>query len=144
MAQLFPHPSSAKSPADSGNSSGSAEGAAPPADNLGPRKLIRPSLSSKNGSDRAFARRDSLPVLAHHNALSGNNTQESSHAELFYFQKQVQTQTLMVFMLEDGEQIEGYIEWYDRNAIKVKHGSQRTLIYKAGIKYLYKNGENHP
>ncbi len=44
----------------------------------------------------------------------------------------------MIFLLEDGERIEGTVEWYDRNAIKVRHGALRTLIYKAGIKYLYK------
>jgi sRNA-binding regulator protein Hfq len=66
---------------------------------------------------------------------------ESSHAEAFYFQKQIQSQTLMVFVLEDGEQIEGHIEWYDREAIKVRHGGARTLIYKSGIKYLYKASE---
>jgi sRNA-binding regulator protein Hfq len=52
----------------------------------------------------------------------------------------VQTQTLMVFVLEDGERVEGYIEWYDSHAIKVRNGS-RTLIYKSAIKYLYKAGE---
>lgn len=69
---------------------------------------------------------------------------ESSHAEAFYFQKQIQSRTVMIFVLEDGEQIEGTIEWYDRNAIKVRHGSLRTLIYKAGIKYLYKAMDSHP
>ena len=73
---------------------------------------------------------------------SGFAAQESSHAEAFYFQKQVQSQTLMVFVLESGEVIEGQIEWYDRDVIKVKNGT-RTLIYKSGIKYLYKAGENH-
>ncbi len=48
----------------------------------------------------------------------------------------------MTFVLEDGEQIDGTIEWYDRNAIKVRRGRVRTLIYKAGIKYLYKTEEN--
>ena len=67
---------------------------------------------------------------------------ESSHAEAFYFQKQVQAQTPMVVVLEDGEQIEGCIEWYDKDAIKVK-GASRMLIYKAGIKYIYKAGEKH-
>jgi sRNA-binding regulator protein Hfq len=54
----------------------------------------------------------------------------------------MQTQTLMVFILEDGERIEGYIEWYDRDAIKVKNHT-RTLIYKSSIKYLYKASENY-
>ena len=49
----------------------------------------------------------------------------------------------MIFLLEDGEQIEGTIEWYDRNAIKVRQGTVRTLIYKAGIKYLYKAADTH-
>jgi sRNA-binding regulator protein Hfq len=47
----------------------------------------------------------------------------------------------MIFLLEDGERIEGTIEWYDRNAIKVRQGNVRTLIYKSSIKYLYKATE---
>ncbi len=105
-----------------------------------PRKLIRPTLPARALGDRGFARR-STPVLSHQ-ASSIATVPDSSHAEAFYFQKQAQTQTLMCFVLEDGERIEGYIEWYDRNAIKVRnHG--RMLIYKSSIKYLYKVGENH-
>jgi sRNA-binding regulator protein Hfq len=62
-------------------------------------------------------------------------------AELFYLQKQIQSQTLMVIVLEDGEQIEGCIEWYDRNTLKVR-GRQKALVYKSAIKYMYKLGEN--
>lgn len=62
------------------------------------------------------------------------------HAELFYLQKQIQSQTQMVVVLEDGERIEGCIEWYDRNAIKVR-GRGKTLIYKSSIKYMYKQGD---
>jgi sRNA-binding regulator protein Hfq len=61
-------------------------------------------------------------------------------AELFYLQKQIQSQTPMVIVLEDGETVEGQIEWYDRNAIKVR-GRSRMLIYKSAIKYMYKQGE---
>jgi RNA chaperone Hfq len=63
------------------------------------------------------------------------------HAELFYLQKQIQAQTPMVIVLEDGERIEGCIEWYDRNTIKVR-GRGKTLIYKAAIKYIFKLEEN--
>lgn len=59
------------------------------------------------------------------------------HAELFYLQKQIQAQTPMVIILEDGEQVEGHIEWYDRNTIKLR-GRTKTLIYKSAIKYMYK------
>jgi sRNA-binding regulator protein Hfq len=62
-------------------------------------------------------------------------------AELFYLQKQIQSQTPMVIVLEDGERVEGCIEWYDRRALKVR-GREKTLIYKSAIKYMYKLGEN--
>lgn len=62
------------------------------------------------------------------------------HAELFYLQKQIQSQTPMVLVLEDGERIEGCIEWYDRNSLKVR-GRSKTLIYKSAIKYMYKLGD---
>lgn len=62
------------------------------------------------------------------------------HAELFYLQKQIQSQTLMVIVLEDGERIEGCIEWYDKNTIKVR-GKAKTLIFKSAIKYMYKLGD---
>ncbi len=61
-------------------------------------------------------------------------------AELFYMQKQIQTQTPMVIVLEDGELVEGCIEWYDRNVLKVR-GKSKTLVYKAAIKYMYKLGD---
>jgi sRNA-binding regulator protein Hfq len=106
----------------------------------GPRKLVRPTLPARAFKERGLSLRGESPLLAHHEALTISPADESSHAEAFYFQKQIQTQTLMAFVLEDGEQIEGYIEWYDRNAIKVRNGS-RTLIYKSSIKYLHKVGE---
>ncbi len=61
-------------------------------------------------------------------------------AELFYLQKQIQSQTPMVIVLEDGELVEGQIEWYDRYSLKVR-GRNRTLVYKSAIKYMYKLGE---
>jgi sRNA-binding regulator protein Hfq len=109
----------------------------------GPRKLVRPDLPPNILTPRK--------VIGHTPLGSGTLhvggieqlpfPQRTSHAETFYLQKQAQSQTLMVFVLDDGEHIEGYIEWYDRNAIKVRHGSRRNLIYKSCIKYLYKAGE---
>jgi sRNA-binding regulator protein Hfq len=107
----------------------------------GPRKLIRPPLPAKNANGGIFSRRPVSPLTVHHTAHRDAAGQESSHAEVFYFQKQVQTQTLMTFVLDDGESIEGFIEWYDQDVIKVRHRG-RTLIYKSCIKYLFKSGEN--
>jgi len=108
----------------------------------GPRKLVRPPVLEKGLAARSLARRTVSPLTAHHPAQRADQAgQESSHAEVFYFQKQVQAQTQMTIVLDDGESIEGIIEWYDHDVIKVRN-SGRTLIYKSCIKYLYKSGEN--
>jgi sRNA-binding regulator protein Hfq len=108
----------------------------------GPRKLVRPTLPARSFRNRAFNLHDEPALFAHQNMTSHAATHESSHAEDFYFQKQVQAQTPMMIVLEDGKQINGCIEWYDRNSIKVK-GATRMLIYKSAIKYIYKVGEHH-
>ena len=121
---------------------GAVPSALPSISPAGPRKLIRPRLPE--GTSPYPARVSTLsPVFTnHHRWDPAAGRAEHSHAEAFYFQKQIQSRTVMIFLLEDGERIEGTIEWYDRNAIKVRqHGSARTLIYKSVIKYLYKATE---
>jgi sRNA-binding regulator protein Hfq len=109
----------------------------------GPRKLVRPPMPLGTGRypARVSAIASAFPHYKRPDSPTGRG--ESSHAEAFYFQKQIHSRTVMIFVLEDGEQIEGTIEWYDRNAIKVRHGAVRTLIYKAGIKYLYKAADTN-
>lgn len=102
--------------------------------------------------NRRLQRPDETAYLWRPAASSAVASHETSSAEAFYFQKQIQTQTPMVFLLDDGEKIEGCIEWYDRDVIKVRCNASsafragdhltRVLIYKTGIKYLYKAGEN--
>ena len=74
-------------------------------------------------------------------AYTAERDASSHHAELFYLQKQIQSRTPMVIVLEDGERVDGCIEWYDRNSLKVR-GRTKTLIYKSAIKYMYKLGDN--
>jgi sRNA-binding regulator protein Hfq len=80
------------------------------------------------------------PFPVHYPAHTVEVDQSQRHAELFYLQKQIQSQTPMVIVLEDGEHVEGCIEWYDRNSLKVR-GKAKTLIYKSAIKYMYKLGD---
>jgi sRNA-binding regulator protein Hfq len=86
-------------------------------------------------------RRSAQPVFPSHFIAQGE-PEDTVHrqAELFYLQKQIQSQTPMVIVLEDGEHIEGTIEWYDRSSIKVR-GRFKTLIYKSAVKYMYKLGD---
>jgi sRNA-binding regulator protein Hfq len=81
-----------------------------------------------------------MPTPLHFPAHAGEDESPRRHAELFYLQKQIQSQTRMVVVMEDGERVEGCIEWYDRNALKVR-GRAKTLIYKSAIKYMYKDGD---
>ena len=106
----------------------------------GTRKLVRPQLPSVE------RRRDpvhSEDPLTHALLSDLHGTPESSHAEAFYFQKQMQQQTEMTVVLEDGEQLQGIIQWYDRCTVKMRVGRTRILAYKASIKYLYKTSDAH-
>jgi hypothetical protein len=65
-----------------------------------------------------------------------------TNAEIFYYKKQIDAHTLMVIVLQGGEEIEGTIEWYDRNALKVNRKSApNLLLLKHNIKYMYKADE---
>jgi sRNA-binding regulator protein Hfq len=74
----------------------------------------------------------------------GHSAPESSHAEVFYFQKQMQQQTEITVVLEDGEELHGVIQWYDKCVLKLLVGRSRVMIYKSVIKYLFKTSDAHP
>jgi len=64
---------------------------------------------------------------------------EQTNAEQFYYAKQMQGKTQMVVRLTDGEELEGVIEWYDRDCLKLNRiGAPNLLLYKHCIKYMYK------
>ena len=97
----------------------------------GNRKLIRPNLSelSERYPTRTFAQRKQTPA-------------EQTNAESYYYLKQMAAKTPMVVILTDGEQIHGWIEWYDKHCLKVnRERGPNLLIPKLSIKYLYKESE---
>ena len=118
------------------------------------RRLIRPSLSrpEHNHTPAPMERRDrpdrpersDRPERFDRSPMGKKMPPpESTNAENFYYQKQMQSKTPMVVVLRDGEEIHGVIEWYDRNCIKLnRNGAPNLMIYKPSIKYMYKEGEN--
>ncbi|HEX8251554.1 MAG TPA: hypothetical protein VF846_00290 [Thermoanaerobaculia bacterium] len=67
---------------------------------------------------------------------------ESTNAENFYYLKQMNSKTPMVIVMTDGEEIRGWIEWYDKNCLKVnREGAPNLLIQKHCIKYCFKQDE---
>lgn len=85
-----------------------------------------------------------LPSFRRIRENGGNGKQrpappETTNAEAYYYLKQMNARTPMVVVLNDGEQIHGWIEWYDRNCLKVnREGAPNLLIQKHCIKYLFK------
>jgi len=65
-----------------------------------------------------------------------------THAEIYYYKKQIDAHTAMVLVLDDGEEVEGTIEWYDRGALKInRRSAPNLLVLKRHIKYIYKAEE---
>ena len=95
------------------------------------RKLIRPNLAdlADRYPTRSFAQRKQVPP-------------EQTNAESYYYLKQMAAKTPMVIVLTDGEQIHGWIEWYDKGCLKVnREKGANLLIPKASIKYMFKESE---
>jgi host factor-I protein len=136
-------------------------------ENFGNRKLIRPSLNREQAraaeaaaeprergarsAERSVERNGERGIERNHDRNSerapGSPRKiapaEQTHAENFYYQKQIQGKTPMVVVTRDGEQLRGIIEWYDKNCIKLNRpaGQSNLLIYKSAIRYMYKEGE---
>lgn len=117
-----------------------AVGRAPEPESFTSRKLIRPSLS--NGTRNESPR--SEPIGERRERPNGGKKTppaEQTHAENFYYQKQIQTQTPLVVVLQNGDEVRGTIEWYDKACIKLNRREGNLLIYKHAIKYMYKESE---
>ena len=68
-----------------------------------------------------------------------------THAEIYYYKKRIDAHTPMILVLQDGEEIEGTIEWYDRAALKInRRSAPNLLVLKRNIKYMYKVEERIP
>lgn len=88
-------------------------------------KIDAPPYARKN-SESAGARKKSPPPA-------------ETFAEIYYYKKQIDARTLMVFVLQDGEEIIGTIEWYDLDALKInRENAPNLLLPKQNIKYIYK------
>ncbi|MBK7708441.1 MAG: hypothetical protein IPN69_15780 [Acidobacteria bacterium] len=73
------------------------------------------------------------------------SVQVDTNAEIFYYRKQINSRTLMVVVLTDGEEIEGTIEWHDREALKINRTDDpNLLVLKHNIKYMYKAEDRKP
>jgi sRNA-binding regulator protein Hfq len=130
------------------------------------RKLIRPNLTEYKDKISKSAEAEPKPPLPHSHPHPHPHQAPPSHpspssapqqqqqgpkrihpptdtfAENYYYLKQMSKKTAMAVVFNDGQVIEGYIEWYDRNCIKLnRDNAPNLLVFKAGIKYMYKLDE---
>lgn len=117
------------------------------------RKLIRPTLPPRSEPVRTVDGSGAAAAVApakepeKRERRTGPRTPsfsggEQTHAENFYYQKQMQSQTPMTVLLKNGESVQGIIEWYDKACIKISRGTRGSvLIYKTAIRYLHKTTE---
>lgn len=105
------------------------------------RKLIRTTLAEI----RERGERDS-PNRQRDSGGGGQRKRvppEQTNAESFYYKKQMDNRTPMVIVLQDGEELKGLIEWYDRSCIKLhRTGAPNLLVLKHNVKYMYKENES--
>jgi sRNA-binding regulator protein Hfq len=104
---------------------------------------------NQSGSRRVF--RSPMTDFKRQNRGNGNGASrpsmktappETTNAENFYYLKQMSSRTPMVIVMNDGEEIRGWIEWYDKLSLKVNRtGAPNLLIQKQWIKYLFKQEE---
>ena len=96
--------------------------------NASPRRLFRTALDFKRAPKNGRPMRQAPP--------------ETTNAESFYYLKQMNAKTPMVIVMNDGETLRGWIEWYDKTCLKVnREGAPNLLVNKNYIKYLYKQEE---
>jgi sRNA-binding regulator protein Hfq len=122
------------------------------------RKLIRTTLADVKARRDAISERDRMNGQMQRGGMPPRAGQASTvqvrkrqpppsetHAEIYYYKKQIDAHTPMVIVLMDGEQIEGTIEWYDRGALKINRKSEpNLLVLKRQIKYMYKLEDRVP
>src|SRR3954470_4976830 len=95
------------------------------------RKLIRPSLADIKEQLTVRQPRPKRPT-----------PNDQTNAENFYYVKQIQNKTPMVVVLQDGETIKGWIQWYDKKSIKMSQPEEPiVLLLKHYIKYMFKEKE---
>ena len=91
------------------------------------RKLIRPDVAEACAG--RGVRRKQMPP-------------EQTNAEEFYYLKQMAAKTPMVVVLTNDEELQGWIEWYDKAAIKLNRSNgPNLLIPKRNIRYMFKEEE---
>jgi host factor-I protein len=65
---------------------------------------------------------------------------ETTFREAEYIDRLSKSRTLVIVKLIDGEEVRGWIEYYDKDIIRITRETQPNLfIFKNRVKYLYED-----
>ncbi len=93
------------------------------------RKLIKPDLNEIKKFQKKDTKKKPPPAY-------------KTHAENYYYIKQMNNRTHMIIALVDGSSFKGRIEFDDEKCIKIKtEDSENYVVFKHFIKYMFKNPE---
>lgn len=93
------------------------------------RKLIKPDLNEIKKFQKKEQKKKPPPAY-------------KTHAENYYYIKQMNNRTPMVIETINGEVFNGRLEWYDEKCLKIrKEDGDNFIMFKHFIKYMYKNPE---
>src|SRR2546426_990320 len=101
-------------------------------------------------SNRPHSRQDGRPetrpfAARHEGDRPRGAPPEQTGAETNYIVKNMEARTPMVVRLMNNEEVRGWIEYYDKNIIKInRHQPPHLLIRRDTIKYMYKDEGARP
>ena len=100
----------------------------------------RQAAAQQAAAQQAVAQQQAAAAAAQQAQPKKKSPPEQTNAETFYYKKQMDAKTPMVIVRQDGEELLGTIEWYDKGSIKLhRQGGPNLLILKHNIKYMYKD-----
>jgi len=93
------------------------------------RKLIKPDLTEVKKAFKKDIKKKIPPPYR-------------THAESYYYVKQMNNKTMLVIELLDKTSVKGTIEWYDDKCLKIKKDDGSNIIlFKHFIKFIHKAPE---
>ena len=105
------------------------------------RKLVRPSIKdiAEKKADRIKAKR--IPTT-YQKRKTEEGEEDSKYPyqtfrEIEYYKELVEKKTKLIVTLLDGSTVEGFLEYYDKNFIRItRENLPNAFIYKSEIKYV--------
>jgi hypothetical protein len=99
----------------------------------------RPFGSSKPVKKKRDKKRPAKRVKKKKIVKTAQPSIENTGMESLYFKELIEDERLMVVVLTNGEEVRGYIRYYDRDVFSIgpADGGPKRFIRKSGVRYLY-------